>query len=108
MSKHTKGKWKLDEKLIIGDIRSDGSCVIIADINPDYVNEWDVAAYERNEEESEANSRLITSAPELLSTLKEVWQYLNQPYKSKYGNTEIISLCTEAIAKAEGEKQESA
>uniref|UniRef100_A0A6M3LRI8 Uncharacterized protein n=1 Tax=viral metagenome TaxID=1070528 RepID=A0A6M3LRI8_9ZZZZ len=88
MAKHTPGKWEVE---VIGVHQ-----FIVKNNKTIAKTPWDIS----NQEENEANARLIASAPELLEACKEAFTYLDKPHTSKFGNVEIIDLLNKAITKA--------
>ena len=98
MSKHTLGQWKLhdmESNVIVGK---------------DHLTIADVNAKNRNEEENQANAKLIASAPELLEACKTVVKIGEKAKREKgYDNEpgiwlehiEAIRKMQKAIAKAE-------
>jgi hypothetical protein len=99
MSAHTPGPWNMVEASggwLIGPRETDG---------PDYVGDVHRLAKGRSDEESEANARLIATAPELLRALRDALPFINcrecelhNPYVE-----DIRDAARAAIAKARGE-----
>lgn len=95
---HTSGQWtysaRIDEGYRVHTIAG-GMADAIADID-----EW------QTKEETEANARLIASAPELLATLKLSLQYLHKMeadgVKTALPVLAVINRVGQAIEKAEG------
>jgi hypothetical protein len=80
----------------------DGAHICVADSNGD----WIADCGNKGNKESEANARLIASAPELLETLKEVKQllagYLGESETAMSTDYKALERAEQIIAKAEG------
>lgn len=98
MSKHTPGPWLVQA----GNEWADGIVTLEGHNENGTPMYWTVASYNRRRDESDANARLIASAPELLAALKrliatglderEYHEFMSNP--AHYARA--------AIAKAEG------
>ena len=65
--KYTKGEWLIDGSQIVTGFEPTDET--ICDINP---NTEYPTVYQRNEDESFANAKLIASAPDMYETLREL------------------------------------
>jgi len=84
MPEHTPGPWKLTRAFGINEWSISGKL---------YAGRFIGTA--RNQQEAEANARLVAAAPELLETLKEVIRLSDR-------KVDEWDRAKEAIAKAEG------
>lgn len=93
-AKHTASPWVAipidDTGWILGRGKVEGA---------DYIADVHKATHERSDEESEANVRLMTAAPELLAELVDL-----HPADIHGGNKPSDCRTCAAIAKARGEK----
>lgn len=94
MSKHTPGPWETDRNNVhSGQIATIHHC-----LNNDWVEVWS-PNWPADEDEQEANARLIAAAPELLEALEgfvACWDACASP-------VEFAEKARAAIAKARGE-----
>ena len=104
MSKHTPGKWSIDNVFVVSEEDE-----LIAQIDP--IHENDLSVYQRNPSEARANARLIAAAPELLAACETIAndceEVLSGSDMSGMSDREIFGAMLEtvraAIAKAKGE-----
>ncbi len=91
MSKYTKGPWKCGEDAGIwaGKLK-----ICTLSYFQDKNNPLHVCVFK-----TEANARLIASAPELLEALKELYEAVDSCVEL---TPEILNIAKQAIAKAEG------
>ena len=97
MSKHTPGPWETDRNNVhSGQIATINHC-----LNNDWIEVWSPKATWANEEEMEANARLIAAAPDLLAALKAIKDHPNTRHEVE---AQLGESTWNAIAKAEGEQ----
>lgn len=107
MSKHTEGKWEVNEdspyKIVVVSPWSDkvkpGNTPTFADYRGAHICYIEFNTGVPTKAQAEANARLIAAAPELLEALKEALKDYD-PAES-WGS--VIDKGLRAIAKAEGE-----
>jgi len=90
---HTPGPWDIfpkNETLEIGNYGANAPLVRLS------------ATVPTNDFEGWANARLISSAPDLLSTLQEICLMIISPNDTR---PDILALSKAAIAKAKGETE---
>ncbi len=104
MSKHTPGPWVVDEantNLVARLV--DGVYEYVCAVEPS-----SFSTREYNNEQEEADARLIAAAPELLEALKmgyaDTMDYIQRNHLSGAENNRWLVLARAAITKAEGEK----
>ena len=87
MSAHTPAPWILEQDTVfIGETRK---------VQP---------VLYHGDSEGMANARLISAAPDLLSTLKEMMSVFQDHEQYDEESAEVVSIARAAIAKAEGKQ----
>ena len=98
--KHTKGEWVIDKDNTMVAILKDGVYKYIADCNPHHFSNSEL-----DDEECEANAKLITASPDLLEACKDMLDTLEEQltYDAKENEDIIMAIdkVTNAINKAE-------
>lgn len=100
-AQHTQGPWKYDgdgfDSVAAQDFGTEGYTVMTDDCTP--ICEVDGVV---DDEEAEANARLISAAPDLLEALKELTE---EAFKNMSGGKgHLIDNAYAAIAKAPGDQ----
>lgn len=105
--RHTSGPWTTGGLLILTDEPS------TVGVDGRIIHHWKEIAEVRqasatwDSTEVAANARLIASAPELLSALKELIHYDEGSSEQGSYGYEVLLRCKSAIAKAEGRSPEA-
>jgi len=101
MAQHTQGKWEIKE--------IEGDCTLILNSNGYCIASLPCLSFGKKipQEITQANARLIASAPELLEACKMVDIILNNknvtlPKDKRITKQQAMDLLSQAIAKAEG------
>lgn len=97
---HTPGPWTVQGQAVLSD-RPYPEWKQIAGVRIGNADNW-------SDPEGESNARLIAAAPELLAALKELVHYDEGSSEQGSYGYEVLQLCKNAIAKAEGRSTDNA
>ena len=99
-NQHTPGPWKADIRVAQATV-ADSHGNAVADIAR---HEFSVTEQSYSDRRIEANARLISAAPDLLSALREMMAVFQDHEQYDEESAEVVSIARAAIAKAGGAK----
>ncbi len=103
---HTPGPWIVGDKpgvwvgpVITANSGKKGIAFVVGQTDSGWLGGYETGA---GEDRTNANARLIASAPEMLAGLKRLVQYSDEYPTGGYHMNDVIRQCRAVIAKAEG------